>query len=181
MVDNGTINSIIDLCANELVDLYIAPTKVSKSGMGKLRKDRLELAGKKGLPVIFTPGTLDGAFLPLEDPRFKGRKTIKHVEDWFLVRINEEGLKKLGKVIADKANKAKGPTAVVIPKHGFSANDKEGQPFYNPEGINVFTKSVKDNVKNSVEVLEVDSYINDEKYANIVVDVLDRMTHSLVK
>lgn len=175
MIENENIHAVIDLCANELIDLYIYPTKVSQVGIGKLRKDRLESAGKKGLPIIFTPGTLDGAFFPLDDERYKNRKTIKHVEGWYLVRTTAEELKKLGKVIAEKANKSTGSVSIIIPKHGLSENDKEHRPFYDPRAIDAFTKSLKENVKESVRVVEIESHINSELYAKSVVDILDEM------
>jgi len=65
MINKGLINSVIDLCPQELIALYINP-EVLKAGI-EAREDRLESAGRKGLPCIFTPGTLDGAFFPLNN------------------------------------------------------------------------------------------------------------------
>jgi len=114
----------------------------------------------------------------LDDERYKNRKTIKHVEGWHLVRTTAEELQKLGKVIAEKANKSKGPVSIIIPKYGLSENDKENRPFYEPKAIDAFTKSLHENVKESVRVIEVDSHINSELYAKSVVDILDGMIGS---
>jgi len=177
MIEKRLINSVVDLCAQELVALHLHPTlEICRfSGEETPREDRLESAGRKGLPWILTPGTLDGVFFPLDNPLFKGRKKTEHSPGHYLVRTSKEEMKKLGEVIAEKANEAKGPVAVAIPLRGFSANNKEGLALYDLEADAAFTKAVEANVQKHVKILKVNSHINDKKFTEKVVDLLDKM------
>ncbi|HUV51456.1 MAG TPA: Tm-1-like ATP-binding domain-containing protein, partial [Dehalococcoidia bacterium] len=65
--------------------------------------------------------------------------------------------------------------AIVIPLRGFSAVDRPGQHFYNPEADAAFAKTIRENIKNGVEVVEVDAHINDSRFARAVVDTFDKL------
>lgn len=173
MIEKGLIGSVIDLCAQELIALYIASPVVS--GENKPRKDRLESAGRKGLPWIFTPGTLDGAFFPLDNSSFKNRRKTQHSPGNYLVRTSKEEMAKLGAIVARKANEAKGPVAVAIPLRSFSTNGDEGFELHDPEADMAFIKAVRINAQRHVKVIEVDSHINDKRYAEEIVALLDEL------
>lgn len=171
MLEKGWIDGVIDLTANELIDLHIycSPNRC------KPRPNRLAIVGEKALPWIFTPGTLDFGFFPINDPLFKNRKITMHSPVTFLVRTTAEEMKILGKAVAERANKAKGPVAIVIPLRGFSAVDKEGQELYDPIADNAFIDAVKENVEKHVNVVEVDAHINDKEFAEKIVEIFDAM------
>jgi uncharacterized protein (UPF0261 family) len=178
MVSNGTIDSIVDLCAQELVDIHIVPTRMTAINRAPISHDRFASAVTKGLPMILTPGTLDGAFLPLDDPRFQGRKTTVHVPGAVLVRTSHEELQRLGAVLADRANAATGPVAVMIPMHGLSANDGEGLALYDPSGTEVLAAAVEARALSRVLVRRVASHINDTAFARAVAEVLEALLQS---
>ena len=63
--------------------------------------------------------------------------------------------------MAEKLNKATGPTAVLMPTKGFSPGGKEGRPFHDPERDRFFIKMLKENLKSDITFVEVDGYLND--------------------
>jgi len=168
LVEEGSIEGIIDLTPNELVKIFIMKTLLN-------REDRLELAGKRGLPQIIVPGGLDMLIfrvikqnIPAE---FRNRKLCRHGLNVTLARTNMKENEELGKIIAERANRARGPIAIVIPMRGFSARDKQGEVFYDPEIDKSFTKAVRNYTKERVKVTEVNAQINDDKFAKEIVNI----------
>jgi uncharacterized protein (UPF0261 family) len=76
--------------------------------------------------------------------------------------------------MAEKLNRAKGPVTVLYPQRGFDDFDKEvGGVFYNPEGHATFLEVLKKNLKSSINVIELDSHINDQDFADAALKVFD--------
>ena len=73
--------------------------------------------------------------------------------------------RKLGSLVAEKLNKAKGKTALMIPRLGFSAYDRRGKVFYDPQADAAFIQSVCCSLDPRIEVLEMPCHINDEEFA----------------
>jgi uncharacterized protein (UPF0261 family) len=91
------------------------------------------------------------------------------------IRTNAEELNQVAEVIADKANRASGPVAVVFPLRGFSAIDKEGFAFHDPETNRSFLRALKEKLKKGIEIFEVDAHILDDDFVNEVARVYDQM------
>lgn len=170
LLENGTVKGVIDLSLGELVWAYIADILPE-------RKSRLDIVHTISIPMIITPGSLDMIiFSHRSVPRkYNNRLTSKHGPYVTLVKTSIEEIRKLGKIIASKANGAKGPTAIVIPLKGFSSMDKEGQLFYDPALVGAFVETVKSKTEKHVQVIEVESHINDYEFALKVRHVLDKM------
>ena len=71
----------------------------------------------------------------------------------------------LGRIIANKLNRAQGPTVLYIPLQGVSAIDKESQPFHSPAADEALFEALRQNVKPPVELVELDMHINDPAFA----------------
>jgi uncharacterized protein (UPF0261 family) len=135
--------------------------------------ERLETAGKKGIPQIIIPGNVD--FISFLGPetvpeRYKDRKICFHNRQSTLPRLNAEELKLLGETVAKKLNLATGPVKVLIPIQGFSAMDREGCVLYDPEADKAFVVSLKNFLRQDIELKEIDAHINDDEFAEAVVD-----------
>ena len=85
---------------------------------------------------------------------------------------------RLGALIAEKLNRARGPTIFVLPKKGVSLIDTEGKPFYDPEADAAFAEALKANLAPQVKLVEIDTHINDERFAtaaaNLLLELLQR-------
>ncbi len=173
LVQEGKISGIIDLTTFEVMIplTYHLPEELAEG--------RLRLAGEKGLPQVIVPGGLDMLILtgtketvPAE---YKDRILHVHGPDRVLARTTKAEVGKAAIILAERANRALGPVAIVIPQRGFSAVDEQGQHFHDPEADGAFAQVVKDTANENVEIVEVDAHINDDEFARIVVDTFGRL------
>ncbi len=173
LVEDGRIGGIIDLTTFEVM------IPISFHLPVEMAEGRLALAGEKGLPQVIVPGGLDMFIFPgtreSVPQEYRERPLHAHGPDRVLVRTTAEEVATAASVLAERANSARGPVAVVIPLHGFSAVDRPGQHFYNPEADSMFGRVVRENAKEGVEIVEVDAHINDKKFASAVVRTFDRL------
>jgi len=170
LVDQGVINGVLDLSPAELVKTYILKELPE-------RKNRMEKAIEKGIPQVIVPGGLDmitlRATLKEVPIKYKDRILIEHNPYITLVRTTKDENIKLAKIIAEKANRATGPVTIVIPLKGFSAVDKAGGNFYNPVILNIFTKTIENNIRKEVNLIKVDAHINDKEFAQKLVEIYE--------
>jgi uncharacterized protein (UPF0261 family) len=171
-VQEGLIDGVLDISIHEVLDFLF-------DGNYNAGPDRLEAAGRMGIPQVVAPGNLD--FIACGDPaklpdRYKSRKIHVHNPAICCVRANAEELRATGHVVAEKLNQAQGPVAVVIPRLGFSSFDEEGGVFWEPETDRSFARALKASLKPEIEVIEVEAHINDLLFAETVVEVFDKLT-----
>jgi uncharacterized protein (UPF0261 family) len=168
LIRDGFIKGVLDVTTTELADELVG-------GVLSAGPQRMETAGELGIPEVIVPGALDMVnFGPPETvpAKFKGRRFYQHNPTITLMRTTKEENAQLGKIMAEKLNRAKGPAAIVIPKKGVSAIDKEGQPFYDAEADAAFVENLKANLKPTVKLVEVEAHINDEQFANMITSIL---------
>jgi len=172
LIDEGLIAVALDLCLYELIQ-YLC------SGPWGADPNKLQAAGRKGIPQIVAPGGIDffswAGSVETVPPRLRTRPLHAHNPKVTVVMTSTQEKARLGRVVAQKLNRAAGPTAVVIPLRGFSEFAKPGRPFHNPEGDKAFIEGLKRHLKPRVRVLEVDAFISDLQFAEAVIGVLDDM------
>ena len=161
LIRNGFIAGVLDATTTELADELVG-------GILSAGPNRLEAAGEVGIPQVIAPGALDmvNFAAPNTIPeKFQDRTFYQHNPTVTLMRTTVEENARLGEIMAKKLNKAKSPTTVVIPSKGVSAIDKDGQPFHSPEAIQTWTTNLKANLDQKVNLIETESHINDEDFA----------------
>jgi uncharacterized protein (UPF0261 family) len=79
--------------------------------------------------------------------------------------------------VAEKLNKATGPTAVIVPKRGFSARDRAGDDWHEPEANLTLIEALKRGIEPQIEIIEVDAHINDRLFAETAAILLDELMH----
>jgi uncharacterized protein (UPF0261 family) len=170
-IEQGLIDGVFDLVTHELIDhLY--------HGYYDAGPDRLETAGKKGIPQLVVPGCLD--FIAFSPPsnipeEIKKREIFWHTPEVAIVRANKAEMEYTAGILAEKLNKASGPVAVVIPGKGFSPGNREGRSLYDPEADKAFIDTLKKSLNPGVRLVEIDAHINDEIFAKQAVDLLYEM------
>ena len=168
LVRGGFIVGVLDVTTTELADELVG-------GVLSAGPNRLDAAGEAGIPQVIAPGALDMVnFGPPETvpDQFKGRKFYHHNPTVTLMRTTKDENAELGRIMAEKLSKAKGPTTVLIPKQGVSAIDQEGQPFYDAEADAAFIENLKANLGENVNLKEMDNNINDDDFASKLANVL---------
>lgn len=162
LIEAGYFEGVLDITTTEWCDELVG-------GVLAAGPNRLEAAGKNGVPQVVSVGALDmvnyGAFetVPKE---YAGRNLYKHNPSVTLMRTSVEENRLIGGKIAEKLNLAQGPTALFIPLKGVSMIDAEGQPFYGVEEDAALFQVLEDGVnRESVELIEMPNHINDQEFA----------------
>jgi uncharacterized protein (UPF0261 family) len=170
MVEEGILNGVLDMTTHELIDELVG-------GLHRAGPNRLEAAGRKGVPQVVVPGSIDfivtGPASSLS-PEYRNRKYIPHNPNITLVKTSPEEMRMVGKVMASKLNDAKGPTIVMIPLRGFSYPNRKGEAFYDEEGNRAFITILKENL-NAIKVIEIDAHINDPEFANEAAQTMEKL------
>ena len=168
LVKGGFIVGVLDATTTELADELVG-------GVLSAGPDRLEAAGDLGVPQVVAPGALDMVNFGPPDTvpeQFKDRTFYQHNPTVTLMRTTVAENAELGKIMGQKLSQAKGPTTVIIPKQGVSAIDQEGQPFYSAEAETAWIENLKANLGDNVTLIEMDNHINDDAFAEKLVETL---------
>jgi uncharacterized protein (UPF0261 family) len=177
LIAEGWIAGVLDLTAHEIADeMFGGYCK----GIGPAR---LETAGRVGVPLVFAPGGLDNAVFspvyPMPDS-LRGRRIHGH-DARFCVRMEQGEMEAFARIIADKLNKSKSPTHVLIPTKGWSDADKEGAALFDPAVDAVFTKTLKGLLLPNIPVEEMAVHISESAFAARAVELLHSMIRSVNK
>lgn len=171
LLADGVLTASLDITTTELADELVG-------GVLSAGPDRLTAAALAGVPQVISLGALDMVnFGPMDTvpEKFRERKLHAHNPNITLMRTTPEENDRLGKEIAQKASAARGPTAVLVPKRGVSALDREGQPFWWPEADAALFDSLRQWMSPDVELVEFDLHLNDPAFAEAAVATLARL------
>ncbi len=161
----------------------LAPGGVGEELLGFARAagpTRLEAAGKKGIPQIIAPcGVNWGSPLKRKyKPEYELRKKYDYDAARTFIRLSEEELIVVADAIADKLNKARGPVKVLIPLGGWSSFDRRGTDFYEAELDKAFVDELKRQLKQDIEVREVDVDLEAPEFAQAIVEAFGEVMES---
>lgn len=165
LIADGYVKAVADITTTELADELVG-------GVLSAGANRLEIAGQLGIPQVVSLGALDMVNFWAMDTvpiKFKTRKLYKHNDNVTLMRTTPEENKELGRIIAEKLNKAKGKTTLVIPLQGVSMIDAESKPFHDAKADKALFDSLHQHLNKNVKVVEVDANINDDMFADAFV------------
>jgi len=161
LMEAGLITGVLDVTAAELADDLLG-------GLGSAGPDRLEVAGRLGLPQVVAPGAIDMVNFgpPGSVPdRFRSRTLYRHNPAVTLMRTSPQECAELGRIIAEKLSRAAGPLTVFLPLRGFSAIGVEGEVFHDPAADAALVAGLKAGLDPRVEVVELDTHVNDPAFA----------------
>ncbi|MGO9274937.1 MAG: Tm-1-like ATP-binding domain-containing protein [Terriglobia bacterium] len=168
LIADGYVAAVLDITTTELADELAG-------GVMSAGPHRLEAAGAKGVPQVVCPGAIDMVnFGPLDSvpEKYRERRLYVHNPNVTLMRTTPEECAELGRITAEKLNRARGPVAFLMPLRGVSAIDAAGLPFWWPEADSSYLDALKANLHPRVRLLEVDAHINDESFARSAADSL---------
>jgi len=162
LIQAGLITAVLDVTTTELADELVG-------GICPAAPDRLETAGRLGIPQVVALGALDFVCMgpPEKVPEsFSGRIFHRHTPEMIGMRTSPDECAELGRRIARKLNTATGPTALFVPLRGVSLYATEGQVFHDAVADEALFEALRANVdRTRVEVHELDVDINDEEFA----------------
>lgn len=129
LADSGMLAGVIDVTTTEVCDLMMG-------GIMSAGEGRLDAIARTRVPWVGSVGALDmvnfGAKQTVPE-RYADRLLYVHNPQVTLMRTTAEENRRMGAWIAEKLNRCEGPVRLLLPEHGVSALDAEGQPFHDPE------------------------------------------------
>ncbi|WP_433329145.1 Tm-1-like ATP-binding domain-containing protein [Spirillospora sp. CA-294931] len=166
-----TLTAVLDATLLELSTALLG-------GVGGAGPDRLEAAGRAGIPQVVSVGGLDMAkFGPDVPERLRHRQVHVHNPSVTVVRTTPAECAVLGRQVAAKLRAATGPTAVYLPLRGLSTLGAPGGPYHDPSADSALFTAVRDGLAGSaVRVHELDTHANDPVFGRTMADGL----HDLV-
>jgi uncharacterized protein (UPF0261 family) len=171
LVASGFLAGVLDATTTELCDDLVG-------GVLSAGPERLEAAGRAGLPQVVSVGALDMVNFGARDtvpPTFENRNLYVHNPSVTLMRTTEGECAELGRRIAAKLTAATGPTVLFLPLRGVSAIDAEGQPFHDPRADRALFEALREGLEQRVEIIEMDCNINDAAFAEAMAAKLDQL------
>jgi uncharacterized protein (UPF0261 family) len=139
--------------------------------------DRLENAGRAGIPQIVAPGAIDMVDFPAWQPipeGFEDRPYHAHNRLLASVTSGPEGRRAVARAIAGKLGKAHSPTAFILPNGGVQQWDQPGEPLHDPQGLSAFLQEMRDVIRPPVELVEIDGHINSPEFVATALAIFDR-------
>jgi uncharacterized protein (UPF0261 family) len=171
MINEEEVEAVVDLSLNELVNHLFG-------GDYDAGPNRGSTALQKGIPTVLVPGNID--FLgagPIKEAekRFPGR--IYHIHNAAITAVHTERkeLEAVAKLLAQRCNEAKGPFSILVPLGGFSVFDRQGGPFYSPEGPEFFGKVLKKHLQPGTPLHLLPYHINEPEFSEAIIESLEQV------
>ncbi|HVG96361.1 MAG TPA: Tm-1-like ATP-binding domain-containing protein [Chloroflexota bacterium] len=168
LIRDGFIQGSYDVTTTEWADQLCG-------GVFDAGPTRLDAAGERGIPQVIAPGCLDMVNFGAEDTvpeRYRSdpaRKFYVWNPQVTLMRTTPEENARLGAILAQKANAARGPVQIFLPLRGVSildsVTDEGPQLFWWPEADKALFDAIKAGVRADIPVHELDANVNDAAFA----------------
>ncbi|MCP3395013.1 Tm-1-like ATP-binding domain-containing protein [Bradyrhizobium sp. CCGB12] len=162
--------AVLDLSLQEVANLLTG--SVVNSG-----SDRLENAGRAGIPQIVAPGAIDMVDFPawLPTPQELTERPF-HAHNRLLASATSrpDDRRRIARAIAKKLSGAAAPVAFVLPSGGIQQWDQEGEALHDPEGLSAFVDEMRSAVASPVELHEIKAHINSKTFNETVLRIFDR-------
>ncbi len=174
LIREGYFDGVLDVTTTELADHLCG-------GICSAGPDRLKAAAEKGIPQVVVPGCLDMVNYGSPDTvpaKYKDRKLFSWAPDVTLMRTDQIENIQLGTTISERLNNSKGKVAILLPMGGISRISVEGGPFYDPAVDQILFETIKEKANDSIEVLEIDTHINEGHFATVAVEKLLSLINS---
>jgi uncharacterized protein (UPF0261 family) len=162
--------AVLDLSLQEVANELMG--SVVNSGA-----DRLESAGKAGIPQIVAPGAIDMVDFPTWQPTPKSLiERPYHAHNRLIASATSrpEDRRMIAQAIAAKLARATAPVAFVLPVGGIQQWDRAGEPLHDPEGLAAFVSEMRAAIKAPIEFHEIDEHINADGFVDKVLEIFDR-------
>jgi uncharacterized protein (UPF0261 family) len=162
--------AVMDFCLQELVN-HENGVRATSSGA-----DRLENAGRMGIPQIVAPGAIDMIDLPSWAPlpeQWAYRPYHAHNRLLGSTTTDPEGRRKTARSILNKLQNANAPVAFILPAGGIQQWDQPGEPLHDPEGLRAFVDEVRKQMKPPVAFHDMPDHINSPAFAAKALAIFD--------
>src|SRR3954452_23862203 len=164
LCEEGAIQGVVDYTLSELANSLM-------DGVHATGPERLTVAGRLGLAQVVVPGCVDFFNQGPRDTvpaEYLARQTYFHNPVATLIRLTREEELQLGRIVAERLNRATGPVQVVAPLRGFSLVDSEGGELWDPIADGAFLDSLAGALRPDIPFEAVDAHVDDHEFADVV-------------
>lgn len=183
LVSDGLFDGVVDVVPAGLSEQMLGGNRAARS-------DRLEAAGRVGVPHVIAPSGFDMISCgPIgrrdgNDPLWQKldihQRQISIPDDYRVeARTSAGEVSTIARTVADKLNRAKGSVCVLVPQKGWSSLSTEGAALYNPEADAEFAPTLRKRLVADIPVIELPCELNSEKFALALVDRMHAMILSV--
>ncbi|MDI6695302.1 MAG: Tm-1-like ATP-binding domain-containing protein [Anaerolineales bacterium] len=178
LIAGGLVEGVFDVTLGEITQDHV-------QGMFSAGPNRMLAAGQRGIPQVAAPGGIDFIITGPVDSlpkHYRQRKIMQHTPSITLVRTSAEEMAAVGRLIAERLSNSKGKAAMIIPREGYGWFSMPGQPLHDPEADYAFYTAFKDYVAPHVQVIELDTHLNDPLVGETAVALMkDMLNHSTTR
>ncbi len=164
MIGMGFFDAVVDIATGGAGEELLG-------GMRAAGSQRLTSAGKRGIPQVIAPGGVN-----LTSPRKSRYKPEHHERRKFeldelrtFLRVSDEEAVRIATLFAEKLGAGKGPVVFLFPTQGWSAVDPPGGHMFDEAQDRAFLKVFTERVGPGVSTREVYANLEDELFAEAVV------------
>lgn len=166
----GAFACVFDFCTQELGN-HIHGSNIS-AGAG-----RLTGAGTAGTPQIVAPGCYDLVDIVGWQPlpaKWADHMTHAHNRLLTSVVLTTRERCEVARAHAAQLAGAKGPTAMILPRHGLGEWDRTGADLHDQVGLDAFVAEMESVLPPNVTTYPIDAHINDALFADTALEIFDR-------
>jgi len=161
MMREGIIDAVLDFSTIEVSNQMFG-------GLLAGGPERLTTAGRLGIPQVICPGAVE--VLVFNEPRtvppkFAGRTLVRHSPQITDLRLNKDEMALVGREIGQRLQQTTDEAVFLIPTAGYDAYATVGEPFYDPQADAAFVMNLKQQLPQTVQVIERPTHINDPDFA----------------
>ena len=170
LVREGLVDAVLDITTTKWADTVCG-------GVFDAGPERLDAAGRRGIPHLIVPGCVDMAnFNAMDSVPEHYRKAKRTFYEWTpsvtLMRTKEEENEEMGRIFAEKAMPPKARWVSYLLARGIDARAGDNQPFCDREADRAMFDAVKAHAREDIEVVEMDCNINDPEFAAKAVEMM---------
>jgi uncharacterized protein (UPF0261 family) len=169
LASQGSFVCVMDFALPELGNLLAG--SVVNAG-----EDRLLNAGRAGIPQLVAPGCLDlidfAGWQEIPE-QYADRPFHAHNRLIKSSALNNDERRKTAQAMAERLSASTAPVQVLLPLRGIEQWDKEGEPVYDPDGLNAFIDESRKVFKPPITLIEIDAHINDQAFSDTVLSLFD--------
>ena len=138
--------------------------------------DRMLNAGKAGIPQLISPGCIDlidfAGWQEIPE-QYSDRPFHAHNRLIKSSGLNNDERRETARAIGERLAQSSTPAHVILTTGGIEEWDKPGEPAHDPEGLAAFIDEMRSAIKAPAILTEVDAHINDEAFADKVLEIFD--------
>jgi uncharacterized protein (UPF0261 family) len=175
LAEEGIIHGVLDLTPHELTEEV-----VGAGAYTPVRPGRLRTAGLVGIPQVVSTGGMEYLCFGPRDSiplRLRRRRTYMHNPLNANVKVTRQEMAEVGRVMAARLNESRGPVEVLVPLGGWSVYGGPGGPLHDPGGNRALVRALKENLKPGIPLEEVQSHINEPRFAELCVQRIVGFLH----